>query len=609
MLPTLDQLRSKNADHLNNSNHWQLLQAMTDGGDAVDSSIKERLLVNVDNASQSTLGSRLKLAPYDNLIGSIIAKLSSQIMHTSMVISGSEDPYWHEWFENCAIVPKDENRVNPFKVFLSSSTLMALTQGKAIAQIDTRAVMANTRYEQEEKGGRNPYILLRNRWDLWDWETNNAGLTFAKLHSYRETKPYWYSDLVKEHEFTIYECGNQGVTASTYIVTIRPDAPNFPLERLEDKHVDIQIKKTEDGIELQDVKIFHTQDGQHRMPIAILYFPPPFDLASQLFDLQKSQFNQTVSLEWSLLQTAYTQLIFTGITNPHSGDNPAATQRAGDGCYWELEPGQDAKWLEKAGTGNEITMKYRASIKKAMLDVIETVAESAASDYALRMQSGDSKREGRRNRDILLEYIGQRVKAFAEDVLDICSIARGEDIDWEISGFCDYNSADFSEAMDAYSKLTADSGISSPTFRKALQMALIEKAGEIFSLDPEAVASIEKELDETPFSLNAEQRDTLVRVASQGYLHPYDLLETLKKAQVLPSDFEIDEAIARLEIGVPEIGVDPKALNAVAPLMAEPISEVVENSMEQIDAEVEAEDEAEEDESGLDSIDKAGSTS
>jgi hypothetical protein len=312
--------------------------------------------------------------------------------------------------------------------------------------------------------------------------------------------------------------------------------------------VRIEVKLDDDNRPIEDIQLFHTNSGEYQFPIVSLSFPPQLHLADRLHDVAKSFFNQNTSLEWSLLQTNYAMLVFSGVENPHAGDNAAAHQKVGDGRYLEIGEGQSLNWLEKEGKGNALTMQYMDKLKIQMNEIVAVIAQSAVTMASMRYQSGDSKKEDRRPMDILLDTYGEDIRRFGEQILGVCSIARGKKIDWQIDGFCDYNSIDLEDAIAAFEGLT-NSGINSSTFIKQCQRALIKKAADVFEFDATTMEAIESELSDKPFNLDDSQRQALIDTANAQCLHPYDLLSVLKRSGNLPDDFDIDKAIERLQGG------------------------------------------------------------
>ncbi|MEM9949487.1 MAG: hypothetical protein AAF810_25940, partial [Cyanobacteria bacterium P01_D01_bin.36] len=466
MPPTLKQLIYRHPEHKKYADRWRLLTALAEGGCAVDDSVKRKLLINPDGAQPEVYSNRIQLAPYEPIMGSMLMKLVSQICQDQASYTGSENSFWKDkFFENGVISDEESDPRQSFHSLLIREMLQGVVQGKMIAQVDTVTATGQTLAEQQANGGDQPYVVLRRREDLWDWASDSQGLVYAKLHSYRESKESWDGELKRLHEFQIYQRANEQVTTSIYTVenandertTESAELPAFRVDQLEalsEQNAVIKAKEI-NGAAIEDVQIFSTTSGLYRFPVICRSIPKPLVIADEMFDLVKSHYNHVAGGEWALVQTNYGMLKFTGVDAPHEegNANPARFQPMGNGYYMELGPGVEASWLVRPGNDIQLSLDYQQRQKQKMLDLIHKIAETAATEYASRMQSGESKKEQRRDLDILLEVYGEELRGFAKSILDAASIVRNEDTEWEAEGFQDYNTGGLMEALAEYTAI------------------------------------------------------------------------------------------------------------------------------------------------------------
>ena len=472
-MPTLSQLITRHPEHKERSHYWALLKALSNGGEQVDERVKRELLADPDGRPEDVIAERIKVAPYFSSIAPILLRLQSQLLAKEAVYTGSNDEFWQQFKTDRAFIPSDDNPKTSFHGLLKVATLNALIERKAIAQIDTQA-------DSDE-----PYVVLRDRGDLWDWASDQDGLVYAKLHTCREYRPRWDALMVREHDFYIYQREDDGaVTASRYVLRLRSDldpSQKTPmpfderaLENLKDDDVIIEER-------LAPTEIFHVVQGQQRIfrfPVVIMTLPSTLWLADQLFDCQKSAFNQQASLEWALLSTNYAQFIIEGSTNADETRSRLSTQ--GNGYFTVLEGDERASWLEREGKGMDFTLKYRDVLKSEMMEIISQIAWSAANSTSVIARSGESKKEDRRNLEILLEVYGESVRSFAKQILDVASIARNEAIEWTVDGFSHYEADGLADDLQEY--LTIDQvNIDSPTLKaegpKQLASVIVQELG------------------------------------------------------------------------------------------------------------------------------------
>lgn len=540
-MPTLKQLIYRHPTHKKWAKHWTTLSALAEGGCSVDKEIKARLLINPDGAETGIMSERLRLAPYDSIIGSIIMKLVSQLMRDESAYEGSSDAYWEEFRAHGSLLNNEGiPRRESFHSFLAKAIYTALVQGAMIAQVD------------DVGDAMKPYVILRNREDLWDWHGDKEGLVYAKLHSYRYTKLAWDATPVREHQFTIYQRDERGaIAASIYSLKHRNDKEG--VETLPPFGIDDLETLSEANVIIEDVQvnvpIFSTSSGEFRFPVVIRAIEKPLQIADQLYDHMVSLFNHTAGGEWALIQTNYGVLKFTGVDKAHQegNNNPAKMVQQGNGYYMECEPGVDAEWLVRPGNDIQLTLAYQETLKAKMLELINKIAETASNAYAMRMQSGESKKEQRRDLDILLEVYGESIRGFAADVLNVASIARNEYIEWGVEGFTDYNTDGLSEYIQDYVNLD-QSGIDSPTLKRESQKAIASKAIEKLNLQPSIMKEVSEEISESPFNLTPEMARLLLDASELQELSSESLLINLQKAGYLYPEMDLEAELARQNV-------------------------------------------------------------
>lgn len=554
-MPTLQQLLLRNNDHQTYAKHWDTAYRLCVGGTTMDDQTKAKLLINPDGCNNMVQNERLKVAMFDPVVGAIILKLVSQLMRDSANYEGSDDPYWADvWLkENVAMLPEKSGK-SSWQNFLSAAMLQAVSEGAAIAQIDTTPGEALTRAEQSEFSGDRPYVILRRRGDLWDWAQDDTGYCYAKLHTYREYRKAWDQPLTRVHEFVVYYKEDALIYSERYEVQLAKDAAASSDRDLED----FSIKRLSDLGEgeviittaLPKTQIFTTTSGVAKFPVVSLELPMALCLGLALYDLQVSFFRQDAANEWACLQTMYATQVFEGVEDAHveGNNNPAKGVQQGDGYYLELPPGVTVKWHERSPDGLKFGMEKIRVTTERIYEKISQIAESVASGYSIRMQSGFSKQMQGKNLDLLLELYGDSIREFAEQVMNVAAIVRDEVVHWEVDGYTDYDTSGLSEDIKAYLEISS-ANISSPSLTRALQKGIASKAIQFFNADPSVLEATVSELKEQPFSLTDGQRDDLTQAMLAGHLSPVDYFEILQKAGAVPADFNVMEAMERMGYG------------------------------------------------------------
>lgn len=532
MAPTAKQLNRKQYKN-DQLSRWRLLQALAAGGEKVDDEVKSKLLYTPYRIESDALQERLKTAPFVPMLGGILMKIQSQVTAKEPSYTGSDDPFWVDFFESGALSNQKDSPRCSFHRFLQSAVLQALTTQQAIAVVDTPDVgSVESLAQQRALGGDRPYVQLRPREDVWQSAADADGFKFCKLHSCRTVEDSWMDEPGIEHVFLIYEKRGGYVYFSKY--KVRDESARADVDEISDKAVVEVIKEEEPVFFLNSGMSVYT-----KFPVVTMTFPEPLWLADQLLDTQVSLFNQTAAVEWALLSTNYAQLLFQDVDRLEEL-NDRISGGAGNGYYWALPPGVQATWLERDGSGIDRGREYRKELKSEMLEIVQQVASSAIN---YKYASGESKKEDRRALDILLEVYGYSLRRFAGDILNVAAIAHGESVAWKVDGFSNYDGDSLLEDLAQYTEVAKN--INSPTLRRESQKTLSLRAIQELNLPDEIAVQIAEEIGLEPFALTDEQREFLRKLNSEGKLSDAGLFEILRTAKELPLEFDIDQELTR----------------------------------------------------------------
>lgn len=494
-MPTIEQLNYRHADHVKNSSYWELLDAVVCGGSKMTFDMKKRLLPNPDGRPAEVMDERVKLAAYVSKISPILTRFNAQLFAKDAIYTGSTDPYWSEVFQTSGgLLDGDDDSRASFKTLLMEAMRIALSTGKAIAQVDTRqnSGIASSRASQDLLKELEPYVVLHPRSALWDWKSNIEGFSFVKLHRFNMVRERWDEPPIPEHDFTIYQRQTDGrITASRHTVRKRlkdgekQPTEIFSLDNLKTDEVEINTVLAESNI--------FSYGGKYEMPVLTLTLPNALQLGDQLFDLQKSYFTQTAALDWGIYTNNYAMPVVSGVDD--EDDDPADNQKFGDGYYLTLKTGQSIGWTERPGGSFTTAISYRAEIKRDIYDSMQQIAMSASDGTSIVARSGESKKEDRRMESLLLSRYGQLVREFATQILNASAIAHGESVTWNVVGFDDFLDAGLTEDITDFQGVQGAS-VPSTTFKRAIAKYLISLAGKSMNLDDKDLTTSLREIDQ-----------------------------------------------------------------------------------------------------------------
>lgn len=500
MAPTLKQLTRKHPDYTRAMyDRVETLNAMALGGCKVDEEIKKKLLCNPDGRPQSLIDERVKVARFFPQIGPILNRYISQLFASTPSFEGSKDKFWQElFFSQGCILDGDDNAKTSFTSFLRASTLQMLREGKAIAQVDTRVFLEDgpaSKKAIKAAKADEPYVLLVPRCALWDYATDENGFKFAKIAKFKWNRESWDSDPLPSWDFTIYQRQATGkILASRYTVTftqykapkdasiVTPwDMMQLTLDGKTEGQVSIKT-------ELENKELFNLR-GRYKFPVVTMAAPHELWLADQLYDAQASFFNQTASLEWALVSANYSMPV---VTSDDPDGFAERNRRLGQGYYLTLQTGESINWLDRVGGPFDTSMAYMDKIDGAIDRTLQQIAISA--DKA-PPQSGEVIRQARKPEIVLLETYGAMIREFAKEILDVAAIAHGEDTEWTVEGFSDFEQEDLQVATQEYMGIK-QAGVPSETFNKEVSKAYASEVGRQKGIAPKLLTTILEEIDE-----------------------------------------------------------------------------------------------------------------
>lgn len=497
MSPTVQQLTSVHRTHKAKSQKWDLLTRIVESEVTVED--KQTLLKHPDNRPESLKEKRAEVAHFSSLLGGLVIKLQSYIMSKKGVyepfIAGgttmSGDPLWGQFIENCT------QEGDSFHKVLSTGLLQSLTTGLAFFQVDTLpSPHARNKAEQREMGGDRPFVVLRNRSDIVDWHKQGS-YGMIKLHSIEYLRNSWLSPATPTHLYQVYQRYQDGrITSQKWrILPPKGSAPTESFTPGTDARVELDSPE-------QDIFHINTPSGKvFRLPLISMKIDPNLILGIQLLEIYSQYFTQMAAINYASLISLWRQLIFTNVTD-ESLIAKAIGEGAGDGFWWALPPGVEAKWLETDTAGLEFALRYAEVLKGEMYEQVAQIAASAAATYVGMKRSAESKEADQQNMNILLRVYGSVVRQTAKQVLDCAAIARGELIDSNVVGFDKYDGDRFLEDLEEF--LSASPVIKSPTFDREGRKILAAGAVDALGLPPALLKQISDEIDATSQSGGVE---------------------------------------------------------------------------------------------------------
>lgn len=506
-MPTLKQLTKKHATYTQEVERWTLLEKLVAGGKKVDLETKKALLQNPDGRPAPVIEARAKLATYVNILGAALQRVVAQLFQEPANFEGSKDEFWVDWLDSKAFVlDGDDDSKASFTLGLKKAAMMAFTNGKAIAEISTKySGEATNLKQQKELGELDPYIVILPQSAMWDWDVDAGGFKYVKICRYRLEKKDWKDVDVPVYSFTIYERSPQGkIVVSQYEVRPKPDLEQYKTNPASFKLTestsedDVVISPMEiRGAPYENIELFNL-NGKFDFPIKTLTFPPELCIGDQLLDLCVEFFRVRAGIDWKFQSVNFSMPIIEMPPSVESVDELIGkNQKFGDGYYLAVPSGTRITSLDMGGGGIPIAISYLEKIAADLLNQLQQISTSAASSNSGLGRSADKTREDKKPEVSMLEVTGMEINLFADQLLDCCAIARGENIDWTVDGFNNYLGEGVAEML-ADIKLMLEQAINVPTLRRETMLKASAAYGKKYNFPDDVNKAIADEIAALP---------------------------------------------------------------------------------------------------------------
>ncbi len=505
-MPTLKQLTKKHATYIQEVERWTLLEKLVAGGKKLDLETKKNLLQNPDGRPVGIIESRAKLAPYVNILGSAIQRVVAQLFQEPANYEGTKDEFWTEWLDTKAFVlDGDDDSKASFTLGLKRAAMMAFTNCKAIAEISTKySGQAENLKQQRELGELDPYVVILPQSAMWDWKVDAQGFKYVKICRYRLESDSWLDGDIPVYSFTIYERSPENkILVSQYEVRPKPDREqyktspaSFKIDNVKDDDVNISPVVV-NGRALENEEVFNL-NGKFDFPIKTLTFPPELCIGDQLLDLCLEFFQVRAGINWKFQSVNFSMPIVEMPPSVESVDELIGkNQKFGDGYYLAVPAGTRITSLDMGGGGIPIAVNYLEKIANDILSQLQQISTSAASSSSGLGRSAEKTREDRKPEVSMLEVTGMEINQFADQILDCCAIARGENIDWKVDGFNNYLGEGVTEML-ADIELMLKEAVNVPSLRRQSMLKAAAAFGKKYNLADDVKAQIADEIAALP---------------------------------------------------------------------------------------------------------------
>jgi hypothetical protein len=225
------------------------------------------------------------------------------------------------------------------------------------------------------------------------------------------------------------------------------------------------------------------------IPIVELALPSELHLVAHVADPALEAFRKSNALSWAVDRTCYAMPAFF----LKDANKPPVM---GVGYYIQLGTDERVEWPAPPSAPFEVVQSIVRSLVQEIHRVVEQMALAVDNNAAATVgRSGDSKAADAAATQIVLPSFGERVREFAERILDLVARARGDRLTWSVQGMDHFDLADCAALVES-AVASVPLNIASETYRRELAKAVV--AAQLPHLDEGTRSKINGEIDAAP---------------------------------------------------------------------------------------------------------------
>lgn len=178
------------------------------------------------------------------------------------------------------------------------------------------------------------------------------------------------------------------------------------------------------------------------IPLIELALPSELHLVAHVADPALEAFRKANALSWAIDRTCYAMPAFF----LKDAKKPPAM---GAGYYLMLGVDEKIEWPAPPSAPFEVVQEVVRGLVQEMHRVVEQMALSVDNNAATTVgRSGDSKAADNSATQRVLPSFGERVREFAEKILDAVARARGDRLTWSVQGMAHFDLVDAGAFID-----------------------------------------------------------------------------------------------------------------------------------------------------------------
>ncbi|MBW4421200.1 MAG: hypothetical protein KME13_18525 [Myxacorys californica WJT36-NPBG1] len=408
---SLDFLESKHSDYINSEELNTQLYPLIEGSTVLEK-VKGQFLPIRAGEVPEAYTARLKKFTYTNLLSSALLELTSKLAAGSYSISNLPDnDFWKNFRENTS-KKKGQSELK----LLQRIFREALIYKKVFVQVDKPLAPFIPRNRAEEEAlNLNPYTILHNCRDVYDWTEDDTGsLTFIKIRQLVEYRPDPFTKPVPQVIWTIIT--PELILRYSALVELKN---NQIVTLIKDGKI-VPVTPKDTYISLDQEPIYH---GFSSFPVL------KFELPSELYAmnhayLKAKEYLTIENNRFDAAGMAYIQRIFKPIQetlpNLEIAVKEEETPISSNAHIMKVE---EFEFKEMQGSVLTILSTLLADLENQIKDILNLGCIS--SDKGAVQQSGISKKFDLHSEEMVMRSYGKLLLEFLQDLIQLVASAIG----------------------------------------------------------------------------------------------------------------------------------------------------------------------------------------
>ncbi len=236
----------------------------------------------------------------------------------------------------------------------------------------------------------------------------------------------------------------------------------------------------------------HALSEQNVVPVIWKQLPRGLWLANRAYLVTKKHLNTGNSLDWALFMSAMAMPVIKMDGEFHLTLTEAATIL--------LPRDSEYSWSEPEGKSFGHLADRSDSLKEEIFRAFYLIAQSRSTKATASAQSGVSKQEDMTAPKKILNLFGDLMRTVWQQVMDMVSDARGDDVEWDVQGM-NFPEDPPNDTLDLIATAQAI-GVPSDTFEKEMEKMAVDAA--LPNANTLLKQKIYKEIDTAPNKADRE---------------------------------------------------------------------------------------------------------